>query len=268
MPLGVGRGIIASRPTASAGRATQITPEMMETMDSSNIKALIFDVFGTVVDWRTSVIREAARFGTEQGLERDWEAFAVAWRGKYRPYMDKVRSGDLPWTNLDRLHRRSLDEVLDEFGIGDVGEAAKDELNLAWHRLDPWPDAVPGLYRLKRRVIVAPMSNGNVALMTNMAKYAGLPWDCILGAELARHYKPDPESYQTAVELLMLRPEQVMMVAAHQGDLLAAQRAGLRSAFVPRPMEFGPDNRPDPTPDPSFDVVAKDFVDLADRLGA
>ncbi len=237
-------------------------------MDSSNIKALIFDVFGTVVDWRTSVIREAARFGREHGLERDWEAFAVAWRGKYRPYMDKVRSGDLPWTNLDRLHRMSLDEVLTEFDIRGVDEAAKDELNLAWHRLDPWPDAVAGLYRLKRRFIVAPMSNGNVALMTNMAKYAGLPWDCILGAELARHYKPDPESYLTAVDLLMLRPEQVMMVAAHQGDLLAAQRVGLRSAFVPRPMEFGPDNRPDTTPEPSFDVVASDFVDLADRMGA
>ena len=237
-------------------------------MDSSNIKALIFDVFGTVVDWRASVIRQAAQFGRDHGVERDWEAFAVAWRGKYRPFMDKVRTGELPWTNLDRLHRMSLDDVLTEFEIQGVNEEAKDELNLAWRRLDPWPDAVPGLYRLKRRFIVAPMSNGNVALMTNMAKYGGLPWDCILGAELARHYKPDPESYLTAVELLMLRPEQVMMVAAHQGDLLAAQKVGLRSAFVPRPMEAGPNNRPDPIPDPSFDVVANDFVDLADRLGS
>ena len=235
-------------------------------MDSSNIKALIFDVFGTVVDWRTSVIRQAAQFGKDHGLERDWEAFAVAWRGKYRPFMDKVRTGELPWTNLDRLHRMSLDEVLTDFEILGVNEEAKDELNLAWHRLDPWPDTVPGLYRLKRRFIIAPMSNGNVALMTNMAKNGGMPWDCILGAEVAKHYKPDPESYLTAVELLMLRPEQVMMVAAHQGDLLAAQKVGLRSAFVPRPMEGGPNNRPDPTPDPSFDVVANDFVDLADRL--
>ena len=237
-------------------------------MDSSNIKALIFDVFGTVVDWRTSVIRQAAQFGRDHGLERDWEAFAVAWRGKYRPFMDKVRTGELPWTNLDRLHRMSLDEVLTDFEILGVNEEAKDELNLAWHRLDPWPDTVPGLYRLKRRFIIAPMSNGNVALMTNMAKNGGMPWDCILGAEVAKHYKPDPESYLTAVELLMLRPEQVMMVAAHQGDLLAAQKVGLRSAFVPRPMEGGPNNRPDPTPDPSFDVVANDFVDLADRLGS
>jgi len=235
-------------------------------MDSSNIRALIFDVFGTVVDWRSSIIRQVAEFGRDHGVERDWEAFAVAWRGKYRPFMNKVRTGELPWTNLDRLHRMSLDEVLTEFEIHDIKEEAKDELNLAWHRLDPWPDSVPGLYRLKRRFVIAPMSNGNVALMTNMAKNGGMPWDCILGAEVAKHYKPDPESYLTAVELLMLRPEQVMMVAAHQGDLLSAQKVGLRSAFVPRPMEGGPNNRPDPTPDPSFDVVANDFVDLADRL--
>jgi len=235
-------------------------------MDSSNIRALIFDVFGTVVDWRSSIIRQVAEFGRDHGVERDWEAFAVAWRGKYRPFMNKVRTGELPWTNLDRLHRMSLDEVLTEFEIHDIKEEAKDELNLAWHRLDPWPDSVPGLYRLKRRFVIAPMSNGNVALMTNMAKNGGMPWDCILGAEVAKHYKPDPESYLTAVELLMLRPEQVMMVAAHQGDLLSAQKVGLRSAFVPRPMEGGPNNRPVPTPDPSFDVVANDFVDLADRL--
>ena len=237
-------------------------------MDSSNIKALIFDVFGTVVDWRTSIIRQAAEFSRDHGLERDWEAFAVAWRGKYGQFMSKVRTGELPWTNLDRLHRMSLDEVLTEFEIHGVNEEAKDELNLAWHRLDPWPDTVPGLYRLKGRFIIAPMSNGNVAMMTNMAKNGGMPWDCILGAEVAKHYKPDPESYLTAVELLMLRPEQFMMVAAHQGDLLSAQKVGLRSAFVPRPMEGGPNNRPDPTADPSFDVVATDFVDLADRLGS
>lgn len=235
-------------------------------MDLSNIKALFFDIFGTVVDWRTSVIRQMAQFGENNGLERDWEAFAFAWRGKYRPFMDKVRTGELPWSNLDMLHRLSLDEVLTEFNVYGLNEASKDHLNMVWHRLDPWPDAVPGLYRLKRQFIIAPMSNGNVSLITNMAKYAGLPWDCILGAELARHYKPDPESYLKAVELLMLRPEQVMMVAAHQRDLLAAQNVGLRSAFVPRPMEFGPTDLPDTTPDPSFDIVANDFLDLADRL--
>ena len=237
-------------------------------MDSSEVKALIFDVFGTVVDWRSSIIRQGEQLGKAHGLTADWEAFAVAWRGKYAPSMDKVRKGEIPWTNLDRLHRMALEEVLAEFEIYGLSEETKAEFNLAWHHLDPWPDSVPGLYRLKRRFIIAPMSNGNVALMTNMAKNGGLPWDCILGAELAKHYKPDPESYLTAVELLMLRPEQVMMVAAHQRDLLSAQKVGLKSAFVPRPMERGPNNRPDPTPDPSFDVVAKDFVDLADQLEA
>lgn len=235
-------------------------------MQSSDVKALIFDVFGTVVDWRTSIIRQGQEFGKANGIEADWEAFADAWRGKYGPFMGKVRSGELPWINLDGLHRMALDEVLEEFGISGLSDESKAEFNLAWHRLDPWPDSVPGLYRLKRLFIIAPMSNGNVALMTNMAKNGGLPWDCILGAELARHYKPDPESYQTAVDLLGLRPGQVMMVAAHQGDLLASQKLGLKSAFVPRPMERGPQNRPDPTPDPSFDIVAKDFVDLADQL--
>ncbi len=235
-------------------------------MYSSDVKALIFDVFGTVVDWRTSITKQGRQFGKDNGVEADWEAFADAWRGKYQPFMSKVRTGELPWTNLDGLHRMALEEALAEFEIYGLSEEAKAGFNLAWHRLDPWPDSVPGLYRLKRRFIIAPMSNGNVALMTNMAKNGGLPWDCILGAELARHYKPDPESYQTAVDLLMLRPEQVLMVAAHQSDLLSAQKVGLKSAFVPRPMERGPNNRPDSTPDPSFNVVAKDFVDLADQL--
>ena len=237
-------------------------------MDASDVKALIFDVFGTVVDWRTSITKQGQQFGKDYGVKADWEAFADAWRGKYQPFMNKVRTGELPWTNLDGLHRMALEEALAEFEIYGLSEEAKAEFNLAWHRLDPWPDSVPGLYRLKRRFIIAPMSNGNLAMMTNMAKNGGLPWDCILGAELARHYKPDPESYQTAVDLLMLRPEQVMMVAAHQRDLLSAQKVGLKSAFVPRPMEHGPNNRPDPTPDPSFNMVAKDFMDLADQLEA
>ena len=235
-------------------------------MDASGVKALIFDVFGTVVDWRTSIIEHARTFGRIHGVEADWGAFADAWRGKYQPFMDRVRTGELPWTNLDGLHRLALEEVLVEFEITGVAHAARDELNRAWHDLKPWPDSVPGLYRLKHRFIIAPMSNGNVALMTNMAKNAGLPWDCILGAELARHYKPDPESYLTAVELLGLEPHQVMMVAAHQGDLMAAGRVGLKLAFVPRPMERGPGRTPDPTPDPSFHLVATDFIDLAGQL--
>ena len=237
-------------------------------MPVGDVKALIFDVFGTVVDWRGSIIEQCAAFGQARGIERDWAAFADAWRGKYRPFMDKVRTGELPWTNLDALHRMALEEVLAEFAIDGLTDGEKAEVNFFWHRLRPWADAAPGLYRLKHRYIIAPMSNGNIALMTNMAKNGGLPWDCILGAEVARHYKPDPESYLTAVALLGLTPEQVMMTAAHQGDLLAAQKVGLRAGFVPRPMEHGPDVTPDPTPDPSFDVVATDFTDLARQMEA
>lgn len=231
------------------------------------VKALVFDVFGTVVDWRSSVTRHAAAFGAAHGISADWAAFADGWRGKYQPYMGKVRSGELPWTKLDALHRMGLVELLGEFGIDNISESAIDELNLAWHRLDPWPDAPAGLSRLKAKYIIGTMSNGNVALMTNMAKYAALPWDVILGAELAQAYKPDPKTYRTGAELLGLAPQQVMMVAAHQSDLRAAAAQGLKTAFVPRPLEFGPDRRPDPTPDPSFDVVAADFRDLAVQMG-
>lgn len=236
-------------------------------MNETRVEALLFDVFGTVVDWRGSVIREAAAFGRANGIDADWEAFADAWRGKYGPFMDKVRTGALPWTNLDGLHRLALEELLAEFGIAGVSEAAKAELNLAWHRLDPWPDAPAGLARLKARFIIAAMSNGNVALMTNLARFAGLPWDCILGAELARAYKPDPKTYLTGVELLGLQPAQAMMVAAHPGDLLAAAALGLKTALVPRPLERGPAARQEPVPTDSFDVVAADFRDLAARLG-
>ena len=231
------------------------------------VKALVFDVFGTVVDWRSSVTRHAAAFGAAHGISADWAAFADGWRGKYQPYMGKVRSGELPWTKLDTLHRMGLVELLGEFGIDNISESAIDELNLAWHRLDPWPDAPAGLSRLKAKYIIGTMSNGNVALMTNMAKYAALPWDVILGAELAQAYKPDPKTYRTGAELLGLPPQQVMMVAAHQSDLRAAAAQGLKTAFVPRPLEFGPDRRPDPTPDPAFDVVAADFRDLAAQMG-
>ena len=191
-----------------------------------DVRACIFDVFGTVVDWRSSITEQCANMGRIKGIERDWGAFADAWRGKYRPYMDKVRSGELPWTNLDALHRMSLDEVLDEFEISGFSDAEKMEVTYFWHNLRPWADSVPGLYRLKNKFVIAPMSNGNIALMTNMAKNGGMPWDCILGAEVAQHYKPDPESYGTAVKILGLKAEQVMMVAAHQGDLLASAKVG------------------------------------------
>ena len=232
------------------------------------VDALVFDVFGTVVDWRTSVADEGRMLGKTKGITADWEAFADAWRGKYQPFMSKVRSGELPWTKLDVLHRMGLDEVLTELGITSLTEDEKIDLNRAWHRLHPWSDSVPGLYRLKAKFILGTMSNGNIALMTNMAKFAGLPWDCILGAEVAKAYKPDPKTYLTGAELLDLPPERVMMVAAHQNDLLAAQKVGLKTAFVPRPLERGAGNSPDLTPDPSFDVVATDFVDLASQMGA
>lgn len=231
------------------------------------VRALVFDVFGTVVDWRGSLIREGAALNEAMGLAVDWAAFADRWRGAYQPSMDRVRTGELPWTNLDALHRLSLDRLLDEFGLADRFDGvARDRLNRVWHRLDPWPDAVEGLTMLKRRFVVATLSNGNVALLTNMAKRAGLPWDCILSAELPRAYKPDPRAYLSAPDLLGLEPAEVMLVAAHQNDLLAAARSGLRTAFIPRPLEFGPARRPDLTADPSFDYVAADFVELARKL--
>ena len=237
-------------------------------MEASQVKALVFDVFGTVVDWRSSIIEEGESLGKGKGIDADWEAFADAWRGKYQPFMNQVRHGQLPWTNLDGLHRMALEELLSEFNITGLTEQDKEEFNRAWHRLRPWPDSVPGLHRLKSKFIIATMSNGNIALMTNMAKHAGLPWDCILGAELAKAYKPDPITYQTGADLLGLRPGQVMMVAAHQSDLLAAGKVGMKTAFVRRPLERGPGHTPDPTPDPSFDLVSNDFLDLAAQLGA
>ena len=234
----------------------------------ASVKALVFDTFGTVVDWRSSVIAEGQRLGREKHVDADWTKFADAWRAGYGPSMDRVRKGEVPWTKLDALHRGTLDKLLVEFHISGLSEAEKDHFNRAWHRLKPWPDAVSGLTRLKAKYIIAPLSNGNISLMTDLAKFAGLPWDCILGAELARHYKPDREVYQSAADFLDLRPDQVVMVAAHQGDLRAARGVGLKTAFVPRPLEFGPDAKPDLTPDPSFDIVAADFNDLAKQLGA
>jgi 2-haloacid dehalogenase len=237
-------------------------------VDPASIKALTFDVFGTVVDWRSSIIREGEAFGRSRGLDDlDWARFADAWRGLYQPAMERVRSGELPWTRLDDLHRMSLERLLPEFGIGGLTAAEIDHLNRAWHRLDPWPDAVPGLQRLRPRFVLATLSNGNVALMVDLARRAGLPWDAILGAEVARRYKPEPEAYLVTAELLGLRPEHCMMVAAHNGDLAAAAGCGFRTAFVPRPTEHGPHQGTDLEPDRPWDVVAEDCLDLAARLG-
>ena len=241
------------------------------TAQLSNVKALVFDVFGTVVDWRTSVAAQVEEVARHKGVKIDGAAFADAWRAQYAPSMNRVRTGELPWTNLDQLHRMVLDRLLPEYGLKGLGEAETVALNKAWHRLHPWPDAVAGLTRLKRKFIIAPLSNGNIALMTDMAKYAGLPWDCILGAELARHYKPDPEVYQSAARFLDVKPDEIVMVAAHLSDLRAAKGLGLRTAFVARPNEFGPNpqgRKADLVADDAVDLPAKDFVDLAARLGA
>jgi len=236
-------------------------------MDALPVKALIFDVFGTVVDWRRTVIREGEELDRKKNLDVDWAIFADEWRGRYAPSMDRVRRGKLPWTNLDALHHASLEELLEEFGIEGLSEEEIDHLNKVWHRLDPWPDSVAGLARLKERYVIATFSNGNVALLTNMAKWAGLPWDLILSAELVKHYKPDPETYLMAPNLLDLRPDEVMLVAAHPSDLRAAQTHGLRAAYVPRPLEWGPKGEAE-EPDPSFDLVVDDLVELAEKLGA
>jgi 2-haloacid dehalogenase len=235
----------------------------------ADIKACIFDVFGTVVDWRTSVSRDLAAFADRKGIAIiDWVGFAEAWRKLYQPSMEAVRSGKRAWTVLDVLHRESLVRLLNEYELVGLSEADIDHMNRAWHRLDPWPDAVPGLTRLKTKHIIAPCSNGNIALMVNMAKRAGLPWDCVLGAETARAYKPMPEAYLAACRMLDLKPEQVLMVAAHNGDLRAAKAQGLGTAFVPRPTEHGPGQKSDLTADLGcVDIVGDSFVDLAQKLG-
>lgn len=234
------------------------------------VRALLFDVFGTCVNWRTSVARQAGELGRARGVEGvSWEAFADAWRARYQPQMQTVRSGARPWVNLDVLHREALDEVVVEFGIADALDAAdRDALTRAWHRLDPWPDTVPGLTRLRARYIVAPNSNGHVALMVRLSRAAGLPWDAILGAETAGAYKPLPAAYLRNVALLGLEPGEAMMVAAHNDDLVAARACGLRTGFVTRPTEYGPAQATDLEPAADWDVVAGDLMDLAGALGA
>jgi 2-haloacid dehalogenase len=233
------------------------------------MRACLFDVFGTVVDWRTSVSRDLAAFAREKRLPTiDWLEFAIEWRRLYQPSMEEVRSGRREWTILDVLHRESLDALVRRYAITGLADADLDYMNRAWHRLEPWPDVVEGLARMKKKLIIAPCSNGNIALMVNLARYAGLPWDCILGAETARAYKPLPEAYRAACRHLGLPPGEVTMVAAHNNDLKAAKAQGLRTAFVARPTEHGPGQSTDLAPDPDCaDISAADFVALAARLG-
>jgi 2-haloacid dehalogenase len=236
-------------------------------MAISDVKALTFDVFGTVVNWRDSIAREAKAILEPKGYRKDWHDFADKWRARYQPAMAKVRNGERPWTKLDDLHRENLVELLKEFEISGLSEADIDHLNRAWHRLDGWPDTVEGLTRLKRKYILATLSNGNVALMVNMAKHAGLPWDAILGAEVARAYKPASEAYDRTAEFLGLHPGECMMVAAHNGDLVAARSRGFCTAFVSRPLEHGPNKTRDLKAEHDFDLIAEDFIDLAKKLG-
>jgi 2-haloacid dehalogenase len=238
----------------------------------TSVKALVFDTFGTVVDWRGSIIAEGLAWSGAIGDAKDstigWARFADRWRDGYAPAMERVRTGDLPWTKLDDLHRMILNDLMAEFGMNGLSEAEIDQWNRVWHRLKPWPDAVAGLTRLKKKYIIAPLSNGNVSLLTDMAKNAGLPWDLILSAELAKHYKPDREAYLTAVDLLGLKPGEVMMAAAHSGDLRAAASFGLRTGFIYRPNERGPGGKADKAKAGEFDVVSTDIGDLATQMGA
>jgi 2-haloacid dehalogenase len=235
----------------------------------ADVQALVFDVFGTVVDWRSGVARESGPFLARYAPSVDPATFADAWRRRYQPAMEEIRSGRRPFARLDVLHRENLEALLPEFGIdpASVPPSELDALNLAWRRLDPWPDSVPGLTRLKRGFMIAPLSNGNIRLMLDMAKRAELPWDAILGAEVAQAYKPAREAYLRTAEALMLEPEQVCLVAAHNNDLAAARRCGLRTAFIPRPTEHGPGQTSDIEPEEDWDVVARDLEDLARSLG-
>jgi len=233
------------------------------------VRALAFDVFGTVVDWRGSVAAEVTAVAVRNGIATEAgmaEAFADAWLGRYGPSMDRVRRGEIGWRALDDLHRSSLEELLDQFGLGRLGPEERNELTLAWHRLRPWPDAVEGLTRLRRRHVLCTLSNGNVALLVDLARFGGLLFDCILSAELCRAYKPDPRTYRLVPSLLRVRPDEVMMVAAHAADLRAAAAEGLRTAFVHRPLEWGSGGGGEPAPHGEFDVVGEDFLDLAEHL--
>ena len=234
-----------------------------------SVRAILFDVFGTVVDWRGSLIAELTPWSAERGWHVDWAALADAWRAAYAPSMHRVRTGEKPWTNLDDLQRDSLAEIGPAYGLpATLSAPDRDHIVTAWHRLKPWPDSVAGLTRLRRHYTIAPLSNGNVALLVNMAKHAGLPWDMVFSTELFRRYKPDPQTYLGAVSLLGLRPEQVLMAAAHNGDLHAARALGLRTAFILRPTEFGEAQKTDLAPESDWDYIAADIGDLATQLGA
>jgi 2-haloacid dehalogenase len=234
---------------------------------AAGTQALVFDVFGTVVDWHGSVAREVRALAKSKGLRVNAVKFAKAWRAGYRPAMDRVLRGEAPFEKIDVIHRAILEDVLRQFKVTTLAEAEKADLNRVWHRLKPWPDAVRGLKRLKSRFVIATLSNGNTSLLVNMAKHGGLPWDCVFSSDTFKLFKPDPGMYLGAARMLDLKPEEVMMVAAHKPDLRAAAKCGLKTAFVKRPLEHGRGATPDLSPEPEFTVNAESFLDLADQLG-
>ena len=240
----------------------------MSAGDPSRIRALVFDVFGTVVDWRASIAGEVAAVAESRGLRVDGGAFADAWRAGYQPAMRRVASGAVPWATIDVLNREILDTLLPGFGLEGLDERERAHLNFAWHRLDPWPDAVAGLQRLKRRWPIATLSNGNVSLLVALARHGGLPWDTVLSAELIEKYKPDLAVYRMATRLLGIADSELVLVAAHPSDLDAAREAGLMTAYVHRPLEYGRDHRAEALPPGRFDWQTRDFADLASQLGA
>jgi 2-haloacid dehalogenase len=232
------------------------------------LEALLFDVFGTVVDWRTSLIRQMQDFGREHGVSANWATLADDWRAEYEPAMNAVRTGKRAWTSLEQLHRESLDGLLTRHGLAQLNEQQRQHIVLFWHFLDPWPDSVAGLVRLKKKYIIGTLSNGGVRLLADMAKFAGLSWDVIFSSDLFRHYKPDPSVYLGAVELLETLPEKIMLVAAHNYDLAAARKHGMKTAFVARPTEYGPRQTKDFKAEQEWDHVAEDFLELATKLSA
>ncbi len=237
-------------------------------MKIENITAILFDTYGTVVDWRSSVIAEGRALAREKGIECiDWEAFADAWKATYRPYIDQVRNGERPWTDNDALQRQRLDEIIGEFGITGLNEHDVADLNRAWHRLKPWPDSLPGLRRIKANVPIGAFSNGNLLLLANMANHSDIPWDFIISSDLFRHYKPDPEIYLGAIELLGGEADRLMLVAAHNYDLANARKHGMLTAFVLRPTMFGPNQDTNLEAEDDWDIIADSLEGVAAALG-
>jgi len=270
------RRLLEGATTVAAARAfgslavlepAKVSAQSKPSAAAAGVKALVYDVFGTCVDWRNGVARDAERILKPLGYKIDWLAFADAWRALYQPSMEEVRSGRQPFVTLDILHRRMLDQIRPKFGLEKLANQVADDLNLAWHRLDTWPDTVPGFVRLKRKFILAPCSNGNIALMVDIARRNSIPWDAILGSEIARDFKPKPAVYLMTAAALNLQPNEVMMVAAHSDDLRQAASNGLRTAHVARPGENGPGTG-ESAPRVPVDFAAKSMEDLASQLGA